>query len=445
MRTAFFCIAMLVLACIASAEPSASLTTPHRSAEAYSQPYSGLDDDASRQTFQAGRMLFRQVWTIDGGEDNRFSGLGPLYNRFSCIACHLGNGRGFAPDNPRQSMKTMLVRLSVPDAKQGAIPHPVYGDQLNEFGIPGVAGEGIAQIEYQDKRIMLAEGEEVILRQPQLRFSELSYGPLENVLTSARIAPAVFGLGLLDNIPDEEILRQAQRQKPAGIHGRPNMVWDIAQQKMVIGKFGWKANVPNLRQQIANAFHGDLGITSSLFATPNCTPAQTACLTAPVIKTPELSDQQLEDIQFYLAALAVPQPVEPTPALQRGATIFRQAQCIECHSDQLHTGQQASIALLNQRTIQPYTDLLLHDMGEDLADHRPDFSASGREWRTPPLWGIGLAKQAHPQAGFLHDGRARTLQEAILWHDGEARTSKEYFKNLSKEERTQLLQFLESL
>ncbi|SDK73867.1 CxxC motif-containing protein, DUF1111 family [Methylophilus rhizosphaerae] len=445
MRAAFFCIAMLSWACAAIAEPDTTLTTPHRSAEAYTQPYASVSDPASRQTFQAGRTLFRQVWTIDGGEDDRFSGLGPLYSRFSCIACHPGNGRGFAPDGPTQSMKAMLVRLSVQDTQQRILPHPVYGDQLNEFGIPGVIGEGIAQLEYQTMPVTLAGGEEVILRQPQLRFSELAYGPLDNVLTSARIAPAVFGLGLLDNIPEEEILRQAQRRKPAGIRGRPNMVWDIAQQKMVIGKFGWKANVPNLRQQIASAFHGDLGITSRLFAAPNCTVTQTTCLATPAIKSPELTDQQLDEIQFYLAALAIPQPAAPTPATQRGAALFKQAQCMECHTDQLRTGQQSGIALLNQRTIHPYTDLLLHDMGEGLADNRPDFSATGREWRTPPLWGIGLAKKVHPEAGFLHDGRARTLQEAILWHDGEASTAKECFKNFSREERSLLLLFLESL
>lgn len=444
MRTGLLWFAMLPWACVASAYQQALLTTEPRTAEAYTRPYSSLVDPASLKTFQEGRTLFRQVWTIDG-EGQRFTGLGPLYNRFSCVACHPGNGRGFAPNRPAQTMKTMLVRLSVPDQQQGAVPHPLYGDQLNEFGIPGIAGEGIAQIDYQNMTVKLADGEEVILRRPQLRFTDLAYGPLENVLTSARIAPAVFGLGLLDNIPDEEILRQAQRRKPKGIAGRPNKVWDIAQQKMVIGKFGWKANVPNLRQQIAGAFHGDLGITSSLFAMANCTPAQPACLAIPELKKPELTNQQLDEIQFYLSALSVPQPAASTQALQRGGALFKRALCIECHTDQLRTGQQASLALLNQRTIQPYTDLLLHDMGEGLADHRPDFSATGREWRTPPLWGIGLAKQVHPEAGFLHDGRARTLQEAILWHGGEAETAKEYFRHLNKQDRTALLQFLESL
>ena len=188
-----------------------------------------------------------------------------------------------------------------------------------------------------------------------------------------------------------------------------------------------------------------MGITSSLFTSQNCTQNQTNCLAAPVDKLPELSEQQLHEIQFYLSALAVPKPAELTPALQHGARLFKQAQCIECHTDQLRTGKQASIALLNQRTINPYTDLLLHDMGEGLADQRPDFAANGREWRTPPLWGIGLAKKVHPEAGFLHDGRAMTLQEAILWHGGEATNSKLRFVRFNKGERELLLKFVESL
>lgn len=409
-------------------------------ADAYTQPVDGLlADTQALSAFQAGRTLFRQVWTIPGGEDSRFSGLGPLYNRFSCVACHPGNGRGFAPDGPHQSMKAMLVRLSVADPQHGNLPHPVYGDQLNEFGIPGVVGEGIAQIHYEPISVTFADGEVMTLRRPTLHFSELTYGPLGQIQTSARIAPAVFGLAVLESISDEEILWQTQRRKPAGIAGRPNRVWDIAQQKTVIGKFGWKANVPNLRQQIASAFHGDLSITSSLFPQENCTPQQAIC-PSQASQLHELTDQQLDDIQFYLRALAAPPPASPTAQINRGAALFKRAQCIECHTDQLRTSQA-----IRASSHTPYTDLLLHDMGDGLADHRPDFLANGREWRTPPLWGIGLAKTVHANAGFLHDGRARNLQEAILWHGGEADTARERFMRLNKEDRAALLQFLESL
>ncbi|MDP8566320.1 di-heme oxidoreductase family protein [Methylophilus aquaticus] len=436
----------LLLCCLLSQglhAQEANITHAQRTADAYTHPVPSLEASALN-TFQAGRTLFSQVWTTPGSEDSQFSGLGPLYNRFSCVACHPGNGRGFAPDGPHQSMKTMLVRLSVTDAQNNHVPHPIYGDQLNEFGVPGVAGEGIADIDYIPVLVTFADGETVTLRRPNIRFSALAYGPLAPVQTSARIAPAVFGLGLLDSISDEEILQQAQRSKPAGISGRPNRVWDIAQQKTVLGKFGWKANVPNLRQQIASAFHGDLGITSSLFPQENCSAQQAACL-AQTNATPELTMQQLDQIQFYLSALDVPPPLPHSAETQRGASLFKQAQCIECHTDQLKAHQQPSLALRKQRQLSPYTDLLLHDMGEGLADHRPDFAANGSEWRTPPLWGIGLAKTVHANAGFLHDGRARNLTEAILWHGGEANTARERFRHLSKEERALLLKFLESL
>jgi len=423
---------------LACAQDSA-FTHTQRSADAYTHVFATLTDSQSLQAFQAGRTLFRQVWTETGSDDHRFSGLGPLYNRFSCVACHPGNGRGFAPDGPHQSMKTMLVRLSVSNASGPNLPHPVYGDQLNEFGISGVAGEGIARIRYEPVSIAFADGEMVTLRRPEVSFDELAYGPLEQVQVSARIAPAVFGMGLLEGVSEEDILQQAARRKPARIAGRPNWVWDIAQHKTVIGKFGWKANSPHLRQQIASAFHGDLGITSSLFPLENC-----HAYSCPGT-TPELTDQQLAEIQFYLSALSVPLPAPPTPDINRGATLFNQAQCIECHTDQLQTRLPVNLPRLNQGKVSAYTDLLLHDMGEALADHRPDFMANGREWRTPPLWGIGLAKTVHANAGFLHDGRARTLEEAILWHGGEAATAREHYRTLRKEERLLLLKFLESL
>jgi CxxC motif-containing protein (DUF1111 family) len=440
-----WCCLVAAVTPIAVAAPAAEFYSPTRTAEAYSQALPALRDTVSRQRFEEGRQLFRQLWTIADNAQTQFSGLGPLYNRQSCLACHPGNGRGFAPDGPTESMKTMLVRLSVPAPQGAPQPHPAYGEQLNEFGIPGVAGEGLAHVSYHPLTVSLADGETVTLRQPSLHFSELAYGPLDTALTSARIAPAVFGLGLLEAVPESEILRQAARRKPAGISGKPNWVWEIAQQKWVIGRFGWKANAPHLRQQIASAFHGDLGITSSLFKQPPCAEPQTACLAKAHSSEPELTDTQLEAIQFYLSALAVPSPAPATPALQRGASLFRQAQCIACHTDDLRTGPLPGITARAGQTLPAYTDLLFHDMGAGLADHRPDFAANGRKWRTPPLWGIGLAKQVHPRAGFLHDGRANTLQEAILWHDGEASTARKRFEALSKEERHLLLLFLASL
>lgn len=420
--------------------------------EAYAQPLPVLPE-ADRLTFFKGRNLVRQSWVIPPSENPNIAGLGPLYNRISCIACHPGNGRGFAPNTANEPMRSMLVRLSLPgsNAQSGPLPHPAYGDQLNEHGAPGVAGEGRAQVTYTEKFVLLSAGEKVALRTPTLSFVDLAYGELPaNIMTSARIAPGLYGLGLLEAVPDAVIVAQTLIQKPTGIKGRVNQVWDIAQGKTVVGRFGWKANMPNLRQQIAGAFVGDMGITSQLFPTENCTPVQTACAKSTSVGSPELSAEQLNQTEFYHLALAAPLSRQAADAntravLKHGADLFVKAQCSACHVQELKTGEFPRLPILSNRTIHPYTDMLLHDMGESLADHRPDYLATGQEWRTPPLWGIGLAKKVEPNAGFMHDGRARNIIEAILWHGGEAAKSASIVKTMPSNDRAALLSFIDSL
>lgn len=410
--------------------------------DAYSKPIPGLSE-SERAEFLQGRSLVRQVWTIPPSEELDTSGLGPLYNRISCIACHHANGRGFAPDSINETMKAMLVRLSVKSPIDGAImPHHLYGDQLNEYGVPGVKGEGRAMVRYAEKMITLADGTDIKLRKPDFAFIDLAYGPItDSTMISARIAPAIHGLGLIDAVDESEILRLAKSKKPAGITGRPNYVWDEVSKKTVVGKFGWKANAPNLKQQIASAFIGDMGITSSLFPNENCTSIQKDCQNAPSARKPELEDKQLDVITFYHTVLAVP----ATNPNSIGAALFEKAQCIHCHVPVLKTSSNAQYSQLRNRLIHPYTDLLLHDMGAELADNRPDHLASGSEWRTPPLWGIGLAKLVNPKAGFLHDGRARSVLEAILWHGGEAQAATDAVRAMSADEREALIAFIESI
>jgi CxxC motif-containing protein (DUF1111 family) len=424
------------------------ITTADSSREAYTQPITTLAD-ADRPQFFKGRSLVHQVWVIPPSENREIAGLGPLYNRISCIACHAGNGRGFAPSSPQEPMRSMLVRLSIAgtDEHGGPKPHPAYGGQLNENGVPGVAGEGRAEVHFSEYAVKLKGGEQVMLRSPNITFVDLAYGDFpHDMLTSPRIAPPIFGLGLLQAVPEADILALVDAPKPNGIKGKVNRVWDEAQQKTVLGRFGWKANQPNLRQQIAGAFVGDMGITSPLFPHENCTDEQSACQHSPSAGNPELSSAQVEATELYHFALAAPrQRNAEDKQVQRGAALFKQAQCSACHVPQLKTGEFASYPALSHQTIHPYTDLLLHDMGEALADHRPDYLATGREWRTPPLWGIGLAQKVEPRAGFLHDGRARTLLEAVLWHDGEARGAANMVKNMTKSDRQALIKFLESL
>lgn len=415
--------------------------------DAYTHPFAGLSE-AERARFFEGRSLFRQSWIASPSADSQLDGLGPLYNRLACISCHARNGRGNAPERPGERMQSMLLRLSVPGigAHGEAMPHPAYGDQFNEEGNPGVPGEGRAETVWTPSETSLAGGEIVQLRRPAYSFSELAYGPLDGVQISARIGQPVYGMGLLDAVSAAELQRMAAELKPDGVGGRVNMVWDAASASHVVGRLGFKANMPNLRQQIAGAMLGDLGISSPLFPQQNCTPAQTACRQAPHGGEPELTAAQLDDLEFYLAHLAVPQRRGGNdPQVGQGEHLFATIGCTACHRPLLVTGEHPRFPRLSQRAIAPYSDLLLHDLGDDLADHRPDFLANGREWRTAPLWGIGLAEKVGEQVGYLHDGRARNVQEAILWHGGEAAPARGRFAALSPEERQALLAFIGSL
>ncbi|MFO1124040.1 MAG: di-heme oxidoredictase family protein [Methylocystis sp.] len=406
--------------------------------EAFTQPIEGLDADHEAR-FRKGSGIFRQAWIIGPSQDHPdFVGLGPLYNRLSCIACHVKNGRGAAPDSENGLARTMAARLSVEgrDAFGGPRAHPHYGAQLNPEGVPGVAGEGQAVVEYAEFDETLSDGETITLRRPKLSFRNLSYGALgPETKTSLRNAPPVFGLGLLESVSDAEIL--------AG-KGKPNFVFSVETGRKTLGRFGLKANQPNLKQQIANAFAEDIGITSSLFPAENCAATQGECRRGE--SKPELADAQLDAVVTYISALAPPARRDlDDPRVVEGESLFRAIGCSDCHRDALHVADFSLQPTLDGAVIHPYTDLLLHDMGEGLADGREDFDAGPRDWRTPPLWGLGLAGKGGDGANFLHDGRARTPAEAILWHGGEAQSSANAFRNLPKPQRHALLAFLNSL
>jgi CxxC motif-containing protein (DUF1111 family) len=413
--------------------------------EAFTQPIAGLGEFQAK-SFRAGSSLFRQAWVIGPSQDHPdVQGLGPLYNRLSCIACHVKNGRGAAPDDENGVLRSIVVRLGVSgaDAHGGPLPHPVYGDQLNPEGVPVVPGEGRGVIDYDAFDIVLSDGSAVPMRRPRLSFRDLAYGPLEqDVKTSVRMAPPVFGLGLLEAVPDEIILAQSAESK-----GRPNYVWDITRGARVLGRFGLKANQPSLEQQIANAFASDIGITSTLFPLDNCTAPETACAAAARReRQPELSASQLAATVDYIRALAPPARRDTENArIKSGEALFASLGCATCHRDSLKLGSFPPVPGLSGTTIHPYTDLLLHDMGEGLADGRDDFEAGPRDWRTPPLWGLGLAGKYGDAANFLHDGRARTLAEAILWHGGDAKGASDGFRRLERPDREALLAFLNSL
>ena len=413
-----------------------------------------------QQKFLRGRHHFNQNWVQFpslGGD----WGLGPTFITDRCSACHVKAGRGAPPESADQQAMSLLVRLSVPGegAYGGPKPHPVYGDQIQNRGLMGqdrdatFLGERVfpevdVYIDWEESTVAFDDGEKVSLRKPKIRWGKAWFGPIgPEAMTSLRMAQPIQGLGLIEAVPEATILALAEQQKSLGFNGRPNRVRDDINNTMAIGRFGWKANQPSVKQQIAAAFAGDLGVTSSLYPDMNCPGPQTDCAAQAPGNQPELIDSDWEELTFWELALAVPARRNVTdPKFQRGEKLFAEAQCAVCHVPQLTTADTFPVLpQLAKQTFRAYTDLLLHDMGEGLADGRPDFLASGRDWRTQPLWGIGLSQTVSGSNHFLHDGRARSITEAILWHGGEAEGAKEKFRRMGKAEREALVRFLEGV
>lgn len=414
-----------------------------------------------RLDFSVGNSFFRSPWVIAPSTTTARDGLGPLFNTNACQNCHIKDGRGHPPLADAQNAVSMLVRLSIPDAppyaklieQLGVVPEPVYGGQLQDMAVPGVTPEGKVRVDYTPVNVTFTDGSVVELRKPNLQITQLGYGPMHpDTRFSARIAPPMIGLGLLEAIADADILRNTDPKTADkdAIVGRANWVWDDARQKTVLGRFGWKAGQPNLNQQNVHAFSGDMGLTTSLRPVDDCTDAQVACKQAPNGNgpdgEPEVSDNILRLVLFYTRNLAVPVRRDvDAPQVLAGKNLFYQAGCQGCHTPSFTTATNAAEPELANQVIRPFSDLLLHDMGDGLADHRTEFKASGRDWRTSPLWGIGLTQTVSGHTQFLHDGRARNLLEAVLWHGGEAQAAQQHVLSFNAEQRAALLAFLNSL
>ncbi|CUH68439.1 putative thiol oxidoreductase [Thalassovita gelatinovora] len=442
--------------------PAGAATVPYNSGDnAFSHPAENLEN---RLDFELGRALFEKLWVASPSSTRASDGLGPLYNTRSCSNCHINDGRGHAPDGPDDTALSFAVKLAVPaasDARMAAIedylataPEPAYGSQIQDFAAPGHAPEARIRVKYGQRRIDLIGGE-ASLRIPQLTLDDLAYGPLDNaVMISPRVAPPLLGLGLIEAIPAEDILALAdpEDRDGDGISGRANIVWSVEYAQPMLGRFGYKAAEPTVRQQAASAFQTDLGISTPVFSDPwgDCSPAQTTCRKAQHgdadIRGYEADATTLDLVTLYSANLGVPARRNvDDPHVLRGKQIFHQAGCPACHQPKFVTHRLPDRPEHSFQLIWPYSDFLLHDMGDGLADPRPEARATGREWRTAPLWGVGLAQQISERAGFLHDGRARTLLEAILWHGGEAQAAQSHIRSLPVKDRHSLLSFLESL
>lgn len=366
------------------------------------------------------------------------AGLGPFFNNTSCETCHTKNGRGQPVAGTGFQGSQALVRISrtsgVPEVPGGPGAVEGFGTQVQDHAVFGQEPEAEVTISYSTVNGSYGDGTPYILRKPSVSLKPRGGRKLPgDVLTSLRVPPPVFGLGLLEAVTDEELLKNSDPEDANGdgISGHPNYVWDRVLNAKVIGRFGRKANTPTLVQQAATAYAEDMGVSNPLF--PNSDGSE------------EVTQQILDNTAFYTQTLAVPIAAVLSAQGQRGFDLFSTLQCASCHVPRLHTGAHPVAAVANQ-TIFPYTDMLLHDMGSGLADNRPDFEASGTEWRTTPLWGIGVtATILSSTANFLHDGRAKTLEEAILWHGGEAEGAKEGFRTASADDRQALIAFLKSL
>ncbi|KGO85165.1 thiol oxidoreductase [Flavobacterium rivuli WB 3.3-2 = DSM 21788] len=405
---------------------------------------------SQQDDFGVGNSLFRLSWVSAPSSTTARDGLGPFYNATSCSNCHFKDGRGRPPAFDGEFGKGLLLRLSMPgmDAHGGSLPDPVYGHQLQDNAIIGPVVKGHIGITYQTIVETFDDGTTVNLQKPIYRIDNLGYGNLDNgVLFSPRIANQIVGLGLLEAVPQATLLSFADEfdSDGNGISGRANYVYDIESNSLKMGRFGWKANQPSVKQQVAAAFSGDLGITSYLFPNELCPPG-VDCGAIPNGGSPEIPDLNFNRVVLYSQVLSVPiRRNYNDQNVLRGKQIFGELNCVACHIPKMQTGNDHVLTGMRNQTIRPYTDLLLHDMGTALADNAPDFLATGSEWRTPPLWGMGLVRVVNGHTTLMHDGRASNATEAILWHGGEAEQAKQKFKKLSAKDREDLLAFLNSL
>ncbi len=417
--------------------------------EAFARAAKNLSQER-KGDFALGDHQFNRGWVTAPASAEGTDGLGPLYNATSCSSCHHKDGRN-APEEDGAPTPSLFLRLSVPgqDERGYPLPEPSYGSQLAPFAILGVPPEATLVVTWETVPGTYGDGEPFELRKPVFSLTDLGYGPMDpTTIFSPRASRQLIGLGLLAAISEETVLANVDVDDADGdgISGRANYGWDERAGAPRLGRFGWKAGLPTIEQQVAVAFLHDLGISSDVYPEQECSLAQTECAAAPNGGAPELDTSKLERITFYMHTLAVPARREVADQqVLRGRELFREAGCASCHLSKVETGVLEGYPELSNQTIRPFTDLLLHDMGDALADGRTEHVAEPREWRTPPLWGIGLVETVNRHLFLLHDGRARGFAEAILWHGGEALAAKERFRAMSKDERADLIAFLESL
>ena len=426
----------------------------------YSLPARNLDKNL-RINFLVGNSLFRRIWEDASISDNiAKDGLGPFFSSTSCDGCHISDGRGHLPIlEIDEDLVSAVIQISSPkierDSFQKNKEDPIYGGQLSEFSVKDILEEAKVSIEYEFKQVVYDDGNVVQLKKPKVIINTLSYGDLDpDTKFSIRIAQVMIGLGLIENISETDILKleDIEDLNNDGISGKANYSWDLANNKISLGRFGWKASQPSVLQQTADAFYHDMGLSNRLYPkASNCSNLQKECLksingNSEIYDNFEVSNDQLDLVTFYSTQLGVPASRNQKKMdVISGKEIFYKVGCNSCHVERHITRSDGPHQNLNNQVIFPYSDFLLHDMGEGLADLVPEFNAYGYEWRTPPLWGIGLTEKVSGRESYLHDGRAESLEEAILWHGGESAEVINNFKSLNINQRNQLLKFISSL
>ncbi|MEP1766224.1 MAG: di-heme oxidoredictase family protein [Sulfitobacter sp.] len=442
----------------------AATVRARKDADAFSQA-SGNISFENELNFKVGNGLFRKVWVSSPSSTLASDGLGPLFNARSCQRCHIKDGRGHPPQNADDTAISMFLRVSIPQQPEDAIAEiegylatsadPNYGTQLQDFAVQGHAAEYKLGISYTEEIVTLADGTEVSLRHPTYTAENLGYGPLhKDAMLSPRVANQMIGLGLLEAIPAADILAAADPMDADGdgISGRASIVWSKVFDRPVLGRFGHKGGNPSIIEQSAAAFAGDIGISNPIVtaASGECTAQQTDCISAVHgdgdARRFEIDAEGLDLVTFYSRNLGVPaRRGVDDPQVLAGKKVFYDTGCTACHTPNFVTNRLKDQPEQSFQLIWPFTDMLLHDMGPELADNRPEGRASGREWRTAPLWGVGLTQQVSGHSNLLHDGRARSILEAVLWHGGEAAAQRQRVVDLPTQDREALIAYLESL
>lgn len=432
-------------------------TTLTQSKEVFMKQIEGLND-VEQDQFILGKSFFTIPWIEAPSATTARDGLGPMFNANTCVHCHPNNALGSVYNRNNQISRNYLSRLSIPSS--GSIEHqrmlkyngfvedPIYGAQISINAVQGVSYEAKQIIKYRHINISYADNETVVLKKPLLgienQLSDLQYGKMnQNVSITNRLAPALIGLGLIEQISDKQILKNEDifDTNNDGISGKANIVYSIKNKDFRVGRYTRKGSAPSVIHQTAAAASNDMSLTNDFFPNENCTSFQVECLKAAKAedvhgkKTFDLPIQRLEAIAFYLSNLKIPKSIISE---KEGEILFEIIGCVKCHIPSFTTDKGYKI--------KPFTDFLLHDMGEGLSDGRVEFKATAQEWKTAPLWGIGKYIQAtNKKPELLHDGRAKTIEEAILWHGGESETIKNNFMKLSKIQRESIIKYIKEL